>query len=336
MDEKIKISEGGGGEAMNRLIKDFVFKNLKNRKVMNGIGIDEMDDGAVIPLEGMNIVFTTDSYVVHPIFFRGGDIGKLAVNGTINDLAVMGAEPLALSLALVISEGFEKGDLERIMKSIGEVSEKLKVPIVTGDTKVIGERGMGIVINTSGIGIAKKVIRDSGAQPGDVVLLSGGIAEHGIAIMSQREGIEFEIPVVSDCREVFTIIKDLLDGSVDIHAAKDPTRGGIASALNEMASKSGFEFIIREKDIPVEPSVRSACEMLGLDPLEIANEGKVLIAVSPEDSGKALEILKKHDKRACTIGIVTEKRSGEVVLETVIGSRRVVRMPLGDPVPRVC
>jgi len=315
MDEKIKISEGGGGEAMNRLIKDFVFKNLKNRKVMNGIGIDEMDDGAVIPLEGMNIVFTTDSYVVHPIFFRGGDIGKLAVNGTINDLAVMGAEPLALSLALVISEGFEKGDLERIMKSIGEVSEKLKVPIVTGDTKVIGERGMEIVINTSGIGIAKKVIRDSGAQPGDVVLLSGGIAEHGITIMSQREGIEFEIPVVSDCREVFTIIKDLLDGSVDIHAAKDPTRG---------------------KDIPVEPSVRSACEMLGLDPLEIANEGKVLIAVSPEDSGKALEILKKHDKRASAIGIVTEKRSGEVVLETVIGSRRVVRMPLGDPVPRVC
>jgi hydrogenase expression/formation protein HypE len=333
---RIKTAEWGGGEAMNRLLRDIVFRHLGPGHTEGGIGLQAMDDGAVVPLGGMSIVFTTDSYVVQPVFFRGGDIGRLAVNGTVNDLSVMGARPVALSLALVLSEGFERDDLDRIMRSVGEAAGAVGVPIVTGDTKVIGDRGMGIVINTSGIGVAEKVITDAGAAPGDAVLLSGGIAEHGVAILSQREGIEFETVIASDCREVFTLVRDLLKSGVAIHAAKDPTRGGIASALNEMASKSGFTFAVREEAVPIAPAVRSACEMLGLDPFEIANEGKVVLAVPGVDSGRALEILKKHDARAAVIGGVQEERKGEVVLETLIGSRRIVRMPLGDPIPRVC
>ena len=273
---------------------------------------------------------------MQPVFFRGGDIGKLAVNGTVNDLGVMGARPVALSLALILSEGFERDDLDRIMRSVGEAAGAVGVPVVTGDTKVIGERGMGIVINTSGIGVAEKVITDAGAAPGDAILLTGGIGEHGVAVLSQREGIEFETEIVSDCREVFTIMRDVLKCGAVLHAAKDPTRGGIASALNEMASKSGFTFSVREEAIPIAPPVRSACEMLGLDPFEIANEGKVVMAVPGAGAGKALEVLKKHDTRAAIIGRVLEERKGEVVLETVIGSHRIMRMPLGDPIPRVC
>lgn len=336
MTGRIKFTEGGGGEAMNRLLADCVFKYLKLVETTGGVGLRAMDDGAVIEVEGQNIVFTTDSYVVKPIFFRGGDIGKLAVTGTVNDLSVMGARPVALSLALIVSEGFEKSDLETIIKSVNEVSEALLVPVVTGDTKVIDSKEIGIMINTSGIGFADEVISDAGLQEGDSVLINGNIGEHGVAILSQREGIEFETEIESDCHEVSTLMQDLLKNSIEIHAAKDPTRGGLASALNEMASKSKLSLLVREEAVPMSRGVRSACEMLGLDPFEVANEGKVIVGVPERDARKALEIMKTYDERAVIIGSVTGERKGEVILETVIGSRRILRMPLGDPIPRVC
>jgi hydrogenase expression/formation protein HypE len=336
MSGKIKTQEGGGGEAMHRLIDECIVRHLKLVETPGGTGLRAMDDGAVVRIEGCNVVFTTDSYVVQPVFFRGGDIGKLAVTGTINDLSVMGARPVALSLAIIVEEGFEKSDLEKIVRSAAEVCEALRVPVVTGDTKVVAGGGSGIMINTSGIGIADKVVPDAGLEPGDAVLLSGGVGEHGVAVLSQREGIAFDTELVSDCREVYSLVSDLMAGGIELHAAKDPTRGGIASALNEMASKSGVEVTIDEEAVPVADGVRSACEMLGLDPFEMANEGKVIVAVPGKDEKKALEIMKGRDPRAALIGRVGEKGEGKVVLETVIGSRRVLRMPLGDPVPRVC
>jgi hydrogenase expression/formation protein HypE len=335
MGNKIKLSEGGGGEAMGRLLRESVFKHLRLVETPGGTGLGAADDGAVILMEGKNLVFTTDSYVVQPLFFRGGDIGKLAVTGTLNDLGVMGARPLALSLALVISEGFDREDLERIVRSAAEATESLQVPIVTGDTKVISAAGLGLAVNTAGLGLAEKVITDSGLQPGDAILINGGIGEHGVAVLSQREGIRFETEIRSDCGEIVTLVQDLLRAGVEIHAAKDPTRGGLAAALNEMAQKSGRTILVDEASVPVSDGVRSACGMLGLDPFEIANEGKVVAAVPERDAARALEIMKRHGSAAARIGRA-EEGEGRVILETVIGSRRVLRMPLGDPIPRVC
>jgi hydrogenase expression/formation protein HypE len=336
MGEKIKISEGGGGEAMHRLLAEVVFKNLRLVETEGGTGLRAADDGAVILLGERTIVFTTDSYVVQPVFFRGGDIGKLAATGTLNDLGVMGARPLALSLALIVSEGFDRDDLSLIVRSAGETCEAVGVPIVTGDTKVVAGLPGGIMVNTSGLGVADRVISDSGLKPGDAVLLNGGVGEHGVAVLSQREGIAFETEIVSDCREVGTLVQALLTAGIDVRAAKDPTRGGIASALNEMASKAGVSLLVEEAAIPVSPAVQSACDLLGLDPFEIANEGKVLLGVPGGEAKAALEIMKRFDPRSAVIGRVTEEGRGEVVLETVIGSRRIMRMPLGDPIPRVC
>ncbi len=335
MGKKIKLSEGGGGEAMNRLLKESVFRHLSLVETPGGLGLGAADDGAVILIEGRNLVFTTDSYVVQPLFFRGGDIGKLAVTGTLNDLGVMGARPLALSLSLVIAEGFDRDDLERIVRSAAGAAEALKVSIVTGDTKVISASGLGLVINTAGLGLADRIISDAGSQPGDAVLINGGIGEHGVAVLSQREGIEFETEIRSDCGEIVTLVQELLAGGVEIHAAKDPTRGGLAAALNEMAQKSGHTILVDEASVPMSDGVRSACDMLGLDPFEIANEGKVIAAVPEGQAEAALAIMKRRGSRAARIGSV-EKGEGRVILETLIGSRRLLRMPLGDPIPRVC
>lgn len=335
MGKKIKLSEGGGGEAMNRLLKESVFRHLSLVETPGGLGLGAADDGAVILIEGRNLVFTTDSYVVQPLFFRGGDIGKLAVTGTLNDLGVMGARPLALSLSLVIAEGFDRDDLERIVRSAAGAAEALKVSIVTGDTKVISASGLGLVINTAGLGLADRIISDAGSQPGDAVLINGGIGEHGVAVLSQREGIEFETEIRSDCGEIVTLVQELLAGGVEIHAAKDPTRGGLAAAINEMAQKSGHTILVDEASVPMSDGVRSACDMLGLDPFEIANEGKVIAAVPEGQAEAALAIMKRRGSRAARIGSV-EKGEGRVILETLIGSRRLLRMPLGDPIPRVC
>jgi len=334
MTEKVRLVHGGGGEAMGEILS-LILKNIKNRRVSNGIGLDELDDSAVIPIEKRNIIFTTDSYTVKPLFFPGGDIGKLSICGTINDLAVMGAKPLAISTAFVISEGLEFSDLDKILRSIDSVSEETKVPIVTGDTKVI-EEGSGIIINTSGIGIAKKVIQDRGLETGDRIIVNGGIGEHGIAILAKRKGIEFETELKSDCAALYGLIEKIL--KYEIHAMKDPTRGGISNSLNEFADKSGVGALIHEEKIPIKEEVRAASEMLGIDPMSVANEGKLLIGVSESDAESVLKELRKHSlgREAEIIGEVTREDKGKVILETVIGGKRILERPIGDPVPRVC
>jgi len=335
--KRIKLSDGGGGKAMQELLSKVIVKNLKNIKTKDGIGLDSLDDAAVIKFGDENLVFTTDSYTVEPVFFKGGDIGKLSVCGTINDLAVVGAEPLAISSALIISEGFPIGDLERIMKSMNDVSVNENVPIVTGDTKVV-ESKLGITITTTGVGFAEKIILDSGLKVGDKIIINGTVGDHGIAILSEREGLEFETRLVSDCASIYPLIKELINEGMEIHVAKDPTRGGLANALNEFAEKSKVGVEIEEEKIPIAGGVRAASEMLGIDPLEVANEGKVIIGVPQKDAEKALEIMKKNrlGKDASIIGKVTKENKGRVILNTIIGGKRILEKPLGDPVPRVC
>ncbi len=310
-------------------------KNLPLRSVNGGTGLDEQDDGAIIPVSGKNLVFTTDSYTVDPLFFPGGNIGKLSMCGTINDLAVMGARPVAISSAFVISEGFPLSDLDRIVNSMGKISRIANVPIVAADTKVV-DKGLDLIINTAGIGIAKNPVMDSGLNPGDKIIISGSIGDHGIAVLSDREGIKFGTRLKSDCAPLWTMISKIL--GYGIHAMKDPTRGGLASALNEIAKKSDVGIFIDEKRIPIRKGVMAASEMLGIDPLTLANEGKVVIGVSDSDANRVLGILQKTrlGKNARIIGEATKENKGRVIMETPTGGKRILDMPLGDPVPRVC
>jgi hydrogenase expression/formation protein HypE len=295
-----------------------------------------MDDGAVIPLNGTNLVFTTDSHVVRPIFFPGGDIGRIAVCGTINDLAMMGGQPVALSCGMIIEEGFEVGDLARIVASMDEALGEAGANLVTGDTKVMEKGALdGIVINTAGIGIAKHIVRDNGLVAGDVIIVSGSLGDHGIAIMAHREGFDLGEQIRSDVAPLWGMMEPVLDAG-PIHAMKDPTRGGFASAINEMARKSGVHVRIKEECIPIRKNVRSAAAMLGIDPLEVANEGKVVMGVPPSGVDAVLTALHHHKygKDAAVVGIVT--KGSHVIMETAIGGERFIEPPVGDPVPRVC
>ncbi len=331
--KQVKKVHGGGGEAMQDFIADFI-KNFSLTKTDGGTGLESLDDSAIIPTEKCDLAFTTDSYTIDPIFFPGGDIGKLCVCGTVNDLAMMGAKPLALSTAFIIGEGFSIEDLDRITKSIGKTCENIPVPIVTGDTKVAGNPG--IIITTSGIGITKKPIKDSGMKSGDSIIVTGTLGDHGMAIMATREGLSFETELRSDCMPLWRLIEPILGYSV--HAMKDPTRGGLANTLNEMAAKSRKELLIYEEDIPLREDVVSASEMLGIDPLCVANEGKAVISAGANDADAIVKELRKHPggENACIIGEVKEGRSGRVILETIIGGQRILPVPEGDPVPRVC
>ncbi len=333
-NKKIKLIHGGGGEAMQELIS-CILGGISRRRVEGGIGLDELDDAATIPLGDRNLVFTTDSYTVKPLFFPGGDIGKLSVCGTINDLAVMGAKPLAISSAFVFGEGFSFANLNRIVESMNKASEETNTPIVTGDSKVV-EDDIGLIINTSGLGIADKIVRDSGLEAGDKIIINGTVGDHGIAVMAKREGIGFETRLKSDCAPLWGLVGDIL--VYGIHAMKDPTRGGIANSLNEMARKSGVGILVHEGDIPVKEEVRAASEMLGIDPLTVANEGKVLMGVSDSDAEKVLEKIRKnrYGKNARIIGEVIKERKNRVILETIVGGKRILETPMGDPVPRVC
>jgi len=333
-DKRISQVHGGGGEAMNELLSEIV-KSIKNRNVKGGIGLNELDDSATIPLGKESIVFTTDSYAVKPLFFPGGDIGKLSICGTINDLAVMGAKPIAISTAFIIGDGFLISDLRKIMESINKISEETNTAIVTGDTKVI-EEGIELIVNTSGIGFARKIITDSGLKEGDKIIINGTVGDHGIAILAKREGIEFETKLKSDCAPLHSLIEKIL--KYEIHAMKDPTRGGIANALNEFAEKSNLGIIIDEERIPFREEVKSASEMLGIDPLTVANEGKVLISVSEDDAEHVLKEMRKskYGKNSEIIGEVTKENRGKVILKTIIGGKRILEKPRGDPVPRVC
>ena len=330
---KVNLMHGAGGEVMGELLR--VITNLEHNNA-GGIGLESLDDGAVIPLNGQNIVFTTDSHVVSPIFFPGGDIGRIAVCGTVNDLAMMGGRPIALSCGMVIPEGFDVADLERIVASMDAALDECGASLVTGDTKVL-ERGAldTIIINTAGIGVAERVVRDNGLRPGDKIIVSGTIGDHGIAILAHREGFDFGGQIHSDVAPLWTLVERALAAG-DIHAMKDPTRGGFANAINEMAKKSRVGVVIEEETLPFQKNVLSAAGMLGIDPLEVANEGKVVMGVAPGDAEAVLAALRSHPygRDAAIVGEVVE--GSYVIMRTAIGGERFIEAPIGDPVPRVC
>jgi hydrogenase expression/formation protein HypE len=333
MTMKVNLMHGAGGEVMGDLLQTLTKFSNNNA---GGIGLESLDDGAVIPIGDVNLVFTTDSHVVQPIFFPGGDIGRLAVCGTINDLSVMGGRPIALSCGMILEEGFEIAALERIVRSMDEALGECGASLVTGDTKVL-ERGAldQIAINTAGIGIAERPIRDNGLSVGDAIIVSGTIGDHGMAIMCYREGFDLGEQISSDVAPLWPMIEKAL-GAGEIHAMKDPTRGGFANAINEMAHKSGVGVRIREEGFPIRKSVKSASEMLGIDPLEVANEGKVIMGVAADDAESVLNALLSHPygRDAVIVGTVTA--DGQVIMETEIGGERFIEAPMGDPVPRVC
>jgi len=332
---QILLGHGSGGKLTGELIEKLLLPAFNND------ALSQLDDQAILTIGDSRIAFTTDSYVVTPIFFRGGDIGSLAVNGTINDLAMGGAVPKFLSLALILEEGLAMGDLERVVASIGEASRAAGVAIVTGDTKVVG-RGSGdkIFINTAGIGIVPEGITLSSKQvrPGDDILLSGPIGDHGIAILSQREGLEFDGEIASDTAPLHTLVAAMLKASSSIHAMRDPTRGGLAATLVEIATRQHLGMEIDEPSIPVREVVRGACEILGLDPMFVANEGKLVAFVPSESSDDVLRAMREHPlgRDAVRIGRVVEDSSGRVRLRTPIGGYRLLDLPFGELLPRIC
>ena len=332
--DKILLAHGSGGKLSHELIEGSLLSSLKNPY------LEKMDDAAVLEIGG-KLAFTTDSYVISPIFFPGGDIGKLAVCGTVNDLSTSGAVPLYLSLSFIIEEGFPVDDLKKIIESIRQTADEAGVCIVTGDTKVVN-RGSAdkLFINTSGIGSIQEGVNISGsaAKPGDVIIASGGIGEHGMSIMSQREGLKFAGDLKSDCAPLNGLVKDMLDVCPNIHSLRDPTRGGLATTLNEMANQSGVGMVLQEEAIPVIPPVQAMCDMLGLDPMHVANEGKLVVILPAEKADAVLDRMKqnKYGKDAVIIGRVVDEHPGKVVMKTALGTSRIVRMLTGDLLPRIC
>jgi hydrogenase expression/formation protein HypE len=333
--KNVLLAHGGGGKLSHQMIQKIFISQFKNDL------LDPLHDGAMFTLGGTRCAFSTDSYVINPIFFPGGDIGNLAVNGTVNDLAMCGARPLYLSSAFIIEEGLPMEDLWRVVLSMKQAAEAADVQLVTGDTKVV-DRGKGdkLFINTSGIGIIPDgvQINPKQAKPGDKIILSGSIAEHGIAIMSVREGLEFETQIESDCAPLNGLVETMLATSKDIHVLRDPTRGGVASALNEIAESAQVGISIREEHIPVSEEVRGACEILGFDPLYVANEGKLIAFVSAEAADNVLKAMRAHPlgKNAILIGEVVANHLGTVIMKTRIGGSRVVDMLSGEQLPRIC
>ncbi len=337
-DEKITLSHGSGGKSTHNLIEGVFAPAFSNPL------LDPMDDAATFTIEGtgQRMAFTTDTYVVNPLFFPGGDIGKLAVHGTVNDLAMAGATPLYLSAGFILEEGFLISDLRRIVESMAAAAAEAGVSIVTGDTKVV-QRGKadGLFINTAGVGVIRSpwLIGQTRLQPGDKVIVSGPIGNHGIAIMLAREALEIETDVQSDTAPLHSLVASLLEAVGDgVHCLKDPTRGGVATSLNEMALGSEVSIGLDEHAIPVHPGVRGACEILGLDPLTIANEGKLLAIVAPEQASSALAAMRMHPagRESALIGTVQAEPPGMVFLRTDIGGMRVLDMLVGDPLPRIC
>jgi hydrogenase expression/formation protein HypE len=331
--DKILLAHGSGGKLMHDLIESFM------PDLANPI-LDKLDDSAVFEVSG-KLAFTTDSYTVNPIFFPGGDIGRLAVCGTVNDLAMSGARPLYLSLAFIIEEGLPVADLRKIVASIKKAAGEAGVKIVTGDTKVVNQGSADkLFINTAGVGIVPEGIDISAAnaRPGDKIIISGNIGDHGIAVLSKREGLNFQVPVPSDCAPLNKLVADMLAASSNIHCLRDPTRGGLATTLNDFASQSKVGIRIEEDKIPVDRAVLAACELLGLDPLHIANEGKLAAVVAREDADAILANMKqnKYGKNAVIIGEAVAEHPGHVVMKTSLGASRIVDMPVGELLPRIC
>ena len=333
--KNVLLAHGGGGRLSHQIIQKMFVSQFHNEF------LDQSHDGAIVPVNGSRLAFTTDSYVVNPIFFPGGDIGMLAVNGTVNDLAMCGAIPLYLSAAFIIEEGLPMDELWRIVLSMQEAAKRAGVKLVTGDTKVVDKgKGDKIFITTSGIGTIESGIDidPKNARLGDKIIVSGNIGVHGIAIMSVREGLEFETKIESDCAPLNDLVQTMFKASRQIHVLRDPTRGGIASALNEIAESAIVGMLVHEEKIPIDESVSGACEILGFDPLYVANEGKLLAFVSPKDADKVLAAMRSHSlgKDAAIIGEVTNEHPKTVFMKSRIGGTRVVDMLSGEQLPRIC
>ncbi|MDB5292461.1 MAG: hydrogenase expression/formation protein HypE [Phycisphaerales bacterium] len=339
--DRILLGHGSGGGLTNDLIRKLFLPAFANKT------LSALEDQATVSLNGAaqtgtpRIAFTTDSFVVRPIFFPGGDIGRLAVHGTVNDLAVGGATPLFLSAAFILEEGLALSDLKRIVASMREACDEAGVSLVTGDTKVV-DRGKGdqVFITTSGIGVVPdgRSLSIRNARPGDRILVSGTIGDHGIAIMSVREGIEFETVLESDSAALTSLTRVMLEACPTIRCMRDPTRGGLSSALNELADASNVGVKLTESALPVKPEVKAACEMLGLDPLYVANEGKLIAVVPQEDAERLLAVMRRHPlgRNAAVIGEVVEDHAGMVVMKSLVGGERVVTMLAGEQLPRIC
>lgn len=333
--DHVLLGHGSGGKLTARLIEELIVPAFRNP------ALERLDDQAILPFGGARLAFTTDSYVITPIFFPGGDIGELAVNGTVNDLAMGGARPLFLSLALILEEGLPMEELKRVIASARQAAEAAGVQVVTGDTKVVG-RGSGdkVFINTTGIGVVPPGVdlSSSRVQPGDAILLSGTIGDHGVAILSRREGLEFDGQIESDTAPLHGLVAALLEAEPSVHALRDPTRGGVAATLVEIATRRKLGIEVDEASVPVRDAVRGACEILGLDPLLVANEGKLVAFVPQAGAARALEALQRHPlgRDARIIGRVTDEHAGFVALRTPIGGQRILDLPFGESLPRIC
>ncbi|MGE0085432.1 MAG: hydrogenase expression/formation protein HypE [Desulfococcaceae bacterium] len=334
--DKISLDHGSGGKISHSLISGIIAPIFDNSILAR------MDDGAVLEIGGKRLAFSTDSYVVDPIFFPGGDIGGLAVNGTVNDIAMCGAVPLYLSTGIIMEEGFSIADLKRILQSMKAAAQEAGVSIVTGDTKVVPKGTADkIFINTAGVGLIPEGVDVAGAnvRPGDKIILSGTMADHGMAVLTQREGLRFETPIQSDTAPLNHMVKKITEkAGKEIHALRDPTRGGVGTTLNEIALASCAGIRIHEEKLPVNPAVAGICELLGFDPLYVANEGKMLVFVSPDSAGDVLDIIRaeKYGKDACIIGEATADHPGKVFMQTRIGGTRMVDMLTGEQLPRIC
>lgn len=333
--DEILPGHGSGGKLTSDLIEKIILPAFSNQ------ALERLDDQAILDIEGSRLAFTTDSFVVTPIFFPGGDIGELAVNGTVNDLAMGGAKPLFLSLAFILEEGFAIRDFQRVVQSVREAAARAGVQVVTGDTKVVG-RGSGdkVFITTSGIGVVRAGIEMSSSrvEPGDAILLSGTMGDHGIAILSQREGMAFDEPIESDTEPLHRLVEAILNVFPGVHAMRDPTRGGLAATLVEIASRQTLGMEIDETAVPVKDSVRGACEILGIDPFFVANEGKLVAFVPEEGADAVLAAMRAHPQgsAATRIGRVVEDRRGLVRVRTSIGGERILDLPFGEVLPRIC
>jgi hydrogenase expression/formation protein HypE len=333
---QIDMAHGSGGRAMAQLIDEVFARHLGNEYLGQG------DDGAVLPSPGEGrLVMATDAHVVSPLFFPGGDIGCLSVHGTINDVVVMGATPLYLSASFILEEGFKLADLVRIVQSMAAAAKAAGVPVVTGDTKVVERgKGDGVFITTTGVGVVAPGMELSGrqARPGDVILVSGTLGDHGMAIMAERESLGFESPIVSDTAALHGLIASMRVSGADIHVLRDPTRGGLATTLNEIARQSGVGMMLQEKALPVKPAVNAACEFLGLDPLYVANEGKLVAICGENDAERLLAAMREHPlgADAAIIGSVHEDPHHFVQMTTAFGGRRIVDWLSGEQLPRIC
>ncbi len=339
MTEVVKLSHGAGGSTEDTLIHELFLKIFEKKQARDGIALDALDDGASIRIGEHEVILSIDGHTVDPIFFPGGDLGKLAICGAVNDTAVMGATPVAILDSIIVEEGFPMDDLKKIVSSMNEAAKEADVAIIGGDFKVMPKGTLdGMVICTTGVGILRgKRVLDSLARPGDKVIVTGTVGDHGISLMSKREGLSFETQLVSDCAPLQDTVKAAMDTG-EVRAMKDCTRGGLAMALNEVAEKSDVSIWLEAGKVPILPSVRAASDMLGLDPFEVTCEGAAIMVVEPEKADAILAAVKstKYGKDAEIIGEVREDRKGRVLLRTVVGGTRILRKPMGEPIPRVC